>query len=282
VPASTSGGGGQTRRIHWDSLVADIQYSPAQVSVRNGLLRRESAHIGFSASARLSRGKFTSDTPFTLRLNIRNAEVADLQAIAGYAYPLTGTLKLTLNASGTRANPRGGGSLEVTKGSIYGEPFNSLRADISFASNEAQLRNLTLSQNGARIVGSLAYNLKSRGFRFDLRGLDFDLARFRQVQREKLSVAGLADFHAQGSGTMEEPTVNADLHLRKLVLNGEEVGTLEARGVTHGADLRLTARSQFQNAELAVDGNVHLRGDFPATITLRFAHLDIDPLLRAY
>ena len=282
VQASTSQAGGKTRRIHWDSLVADIQYSPEQATVRNGMLRRQNARIGFSAGARLARGKFTSDAPFTLRLNIRDADFADLQAIAGYSYPVTGTLNLGLNASGTRTNPRGGGFLEVTKGSIYGEPFNSLRADITFASSEAQLRNLTLAQNGARIVGSLAYNLKSGGFRFDLRGFNFDLARFRQVQTGKLSVAGVADFRAQGSGTMAEPTINADLHIGNLVLNGEEVGTFDARAVTQGADLRLTARSQFREAELAVDGNVHLRGDFPASITVRFAHLDIDPLLRAY
>ena len=41
-------------------------------------------------------------------------------------------------------------------------------------------------------------------------------------------------------------------------------------------------RGDFENAELNVDGAVHLRGEWPGQVTLKFSHLDFDPLIRAY
>ena len=51
---------------------------------------------------------------------------------------------------------------------------------------------------------------------------------------------------------------------------------------THGENVQLRGRSNFENAELNVDGSVRLRDQWPGQITLKFSHLDFDPLIRAY
>ncbi len=270
------------RRIHWDSLAADLEYAPAHAAVRNGRLERGGARIGFDASAQLRRGKFDESSPFTVALTVTDAELADLLSLASLDYPVTGKLSLKVSASGSRRDLRGQGHLQLLGGAIFGEPFKSLRADLRFAGNEAQLDNLVFSHNGARITGTLAYNWESEGYRFELRGDSFQLADFRRLQTERLTIAGLASFTASGSGTLDAPVINGRLQVGNMVLNSEEVGSLQAEAVTRGSELRLTARSLFENAELALDGTVQLRGDLPAELRLHFNRVHIDPLLTAY
>ncbi len=269
-------------RIHWDLLAADVEYSPRQAAARNGVLRRGPAQIRFDASAGLQNGSFTDSSQFNLRADVRNADIAELQSLAGYEYPVSGSLDLSLHAAGTKTDPRGEGTLQVSKAVAYGQTLKSVRTDLQFANHEARLNNIALSQNGARVNGTAAYNLKTKGYRFDLQGTNFDLAHIQFPQPQRFVVAGSLDFAAKGSGSVAEPALNADVRLRNVVMNGERVGDLDAHAVTQGADLRLNARSNFQNADLAMDGNVRLRGDFPANLSLRFSHLDMDPLIRAY
>jgi translocation and assembly module TamB len=140
---------------------------------------------------------------------------------------------------------------------------------------------LTQSAGGPQASGNGAYNLQTKAFRFDLTGHDFFLARIKQLQTQKLQLAGVGNFHATGSGTPEAPLINAQLHLRQLVVNGEATGDLDANAETHGPDLKLTARSKFQQASLNLDGTVRMREQWPGKIALTFANFDIDPFLRA-
>ena len=149
---------------------------------------------------------------------------------------------------------------------------------------EVQVSRLSLLQSagGAQLTGNGAYNLQNRSFRFDITGSDFPLARIKQLQTQRLQLAGVGDFHATGSGTAEAPVINAQFHLRQLVVNGEAAGDLDADAQTHGPDLKLSARSHFQQASLNLDGTVRMREDWPGKIDLTFANFDFDPLLRAH
>ena len=66
------------------------------------------------------------------------------------------------------------------------------------------------------------------------------------------------------------------------MLNRETVGSMTILAETHGENVQLRGRSNFENAELNVDGSVHLRDQWPGQVTVRFSHLDFDPLIRAY
>src|SRR5207302_4454916 len=102
------------RQIHWDSLVADVRASPHAISARNGMLIHRPATIAFDVSAMLEDGELTEVSPFTARSHVREAELAQVQSLLGYNYPVSGRLDLSLNASGSRLNPHGDGQLQLT------------------------------------------------------------------------------------------------------------------------------------------------------------------------
>ena len=270
------------RRLHWDSLTADLVYSPTEFSFHHGLLRWGAAQARFHVSEGLQNGELQDASALRGRVRVTGADLQDVQLLAGTAYPVTGSLSFNLTLGGTHSNPSGQGPMEISGGTIAGEPFQSLRATVMWAGWEVKLADLTLTHNAGLVSGSLAYNFADNGFRFELTGTNFQLGKFPELQRPRMTVAGVAAFHLQGSGTAQAPVINIDLHIHDLLLNKEQTGDFDLTGVTHGADLHLTARSHFQTAELAIDGDVRLRGDFPASVTLRFSHLDVSPLLRAW
>lgn len=268
-------------RMHWDSFATDIQYSPTQVSARNGVLHRGTAELAFDGSTALTKGDFTDHSPFSARVNLRNANLADVQSLAGTQYPVTGIINLTAEISGTQLDPRGQGKLTVTNASAYGESIRQITSNIRFANQEAQLTNIDLAHNGSHVTGSVAYNLTSKAFRFDLASQAIDLAGIHELHT-RIPLRGLLSFTAQGSGTAEAPAINAHLRLSNIFSGAERVGDIVADAVTTGDTMKVTARSNFQNSDLRLDGTVRLRSDFPAQLSLQARQVDIDPLLRAY
>ncbi len=267
---------------HFDELSADIRYSPESFTVNHGRLRAGAGDVSFSASAMLDRGHFTDTSPTNVRANVRAFPVNDLLGLAGYTYPLTGILNATINMSGTQRDPSGDGRIQITNATLKGEPFQSISGDVAFAEHEAQLNNLVMTHNGARITGSAAYNLTTTAFRFNLAGSNFLLAQVRELQTARAKVAGLLNFDARGSGTEQSPVINADLHLRDITLNDERLGALDIQAATAAGVMRVTGRSNFPSADLEVDGTVNLQNELPARLSLRFTRLDVDPLLHAF
>jgi translocation and assembly module TamB len=269
------------RQVHWDALDTNIRLSRQGAAVRGNLRRGETA-INFATRAGLVGGRFTSQSSFTARLNMQHVEVSEILDLAGYSYPIRGTMNLQLQATGTRADPRGEGHVQLSNAVAYGEPIELFESDMHLGGGEVEFSNLHLSHYDSRVAGGATYNLSSRAFRFNLTGTNFDLARISKLQTSRVTIEGRMDFTASGSGTLDEPVVNAAIRLRDLTFDHERAGDFTIDAVTQGPDLHLTGRSQFEHAALTIDGNAHLRDNWPATVDLKFDHLDVDSLLRTY
>ena len=278
----STGAGAKAKPLHWDSLAVDLQASPRSVSARNGLLVRGNTTIAFDASALLQSGELSESSPFTARVQVRNESFADLQSLLGYEYPIRGQADVVLTASGTRLNPHADGQLELRNGVVYGQPLSQFKSDLRYNAGEFQLNNIQLGYKQAHITGGAAYSPESRDFRFNLGGTRFDLLHFPQLQKSHMTVEGRMDFTAQGSGNLDAPVVNASVHLRDLAFDRERAGDFDFEAVTRGADMHLTGRSKFEKAQLTIDGDVHLRDQWPASLNLTLNDLDIDSLLRTY
>ncbi len=280
---SAATGAARLRPVHWDALAADVVYSPSIISMQHGVLRRGKAKIDFSGSAVLHAGVLDEKSShIDIALRVQEVGLEDIQVLAGLNYPVAGLVAADVRASGTPVNLRGSGNVQITKMTVFGEPFKTFRSQVQIAGMEVQLTNMALAHNGAQVTGALAYNFDSRAFRFDLKGDNIDLATLHRFELPRFVVEGVAAFHATGSGTEEAPVIAGQVDLRDLTVNHEKVGSMNITAETKGIDLALHGRSKFENSTLTVDGNVQLRNDFPGQMTLAFARLDFDPLISAY
>ena len=70
---------------------------------------------------------------------LRNANAQDLLALAGRKdIPVSGTLNVTANVTGTVGNPLATADLALTKGSLQGEPFDRLTAHVDAPNRTTQ------------------------------------------------------------------------------------------------------------------------------------------------
>jgi len=270
------------QQVHWDALAASIQFSSHDLSLRGGSLRRGETSADFDVSAVLQKGQFTEFSPYTARVNLHHVDVASTAALAGFDYPVSGTADVSLQINGTRAHPQVQGHIHAANASAYGEAIEKFDADLHIAEAETALNNIHLTHQDAFVDGSAAYTPSTRGFRLDLKGESFDVARIRQIHLDQLLVEGRADFTLQGSGTLDAPAINAGVHVRDLTLDHELAGGVFSEAVTKGGELRLTGHSDLPHGTVSVEGNVLMSGDYPATISARTDHVDLDALWRAY
>lgn len=267
--------------VHLDALATDVQYTPSLLAARHGSLRSGSVRAEFEINAQLRRGSFVPTSPVRAHVSVQRAAMADLQQLAGWHYPVEGTTTTSLDVTGAQGNWQGGGPVRVEDGAIEHQPFRSLSGTLRLAGAELRLQDLALAQDGGSVRGSAAYTAGSGAFRFDLDGSGFDVEKIPQLQWARLKVTGDLGFHATGEGTTAAPVINAQLRFRNLVLNQERAGDFDVDAVTHGADLQLNGATRLMGTRFRINGNVRLRDDYPATLELRFAQLDIDPLIEA-
>jgi translocation and assembly module TamB len=274
------------RTIHWDSIHADAEYSQKRIAVTRASLTHGPATVDISGeldahaiSAR--RSEFDGQSPIRASVTVQDADVAELMKMAGKSLPVSGRLDLTAHASGTVNNLSGGGHVALDGGDIYGEGYKSLNTELRFAGGELGAMNLVFLEDGGRVTGSGGYDLNAKTFHFDARGVGFDLAHIHRLQSSKYTVAGMLAFEAHGSGTVQVPSLQANLHLTGLNLDGAAKGFVDAEAHTQGRTLLVNANANIANAQLQVHGQTQLTGDDQTQAKLTLANLDVDPILKA-
>jgi translocation and assembly module TamB len=279
IPATAST---SRKEIRWDYLAAEIELSPHTFVAHNGTLRHGETSVGFDLEAGLDGRLFTDASAFTASVQMHNADIGEVLAIAGYDYPSGGKMDLFLHASGTRSQPHAEGTVHLTDAVVRGQPVQRFDSKFDISREHLSLEGLHLVHDEAEVTGDGTYDFVDRGFRFHLNGSNFDLARFSSLQSTRIAVEGRMEFEAQSSGTLDEPVIDAKIRLHDLTLDHERMGDYKFDAVTRGRELRLSGRSEFKDAQLNIDGTVHLQGDWPSDVTLHFNHLDVDPVLRNY
>ena len=292
-------GASSSRQIHWDALSTGVQYSNNHFAARNGSIIRGRTTAHFEASAALTAGAFRDNDAFTLHLDLRNADAGELAQLVGTGQAFAGAANLTVNVSGTRANPHGDGRVEVRQGMADGVAVPLLKSDLRLSDGELQFNNIEGSAYGAPVTGSAAVSLASVmhttpeagssgvdwskvAMRLNLSGRGLELGKLPYSQRGGFSADGIGDFTVRFRGTIEQPSLEAHVHLKDLALDQERAGDFYVDATTEGRQLQLKAHSDFDQADLTVAGSVQLEHDFPADLDLAFHHLDVTSLLRIY
>jgi len=270
------------KESHWDSLVADIQLSPHIFAAHNGSLHSGSASITFDFSGALQERRFNDASLFQARMEVHDAEIEKIQALAGWDYPITGFMNLRLQVSGTRSLPEGQGEIELSHAVIFGRTLQTCEAKLALAGPRIDLADFRATQGEATVLGSASYDRDARSFRFNFNGANFELAQVSQLQNKHWQLGGRVDFNAQGHGTLDAPQFETHIQVRELAVDQNPLGSFDFDATTQGPELRLTGHSQFRDSQLEVNGEIQTRGEWPGKINLTFRQLNVSPLIQGY
>ena len=271
-----------THPMRWGRLALDVQASRDGFTAHHGILRQGSTQAEFDGQIGLQQWSFTNASPVSGNFSVRNAGAEELQSMFGYSYRVSGRVSLLGEVAGTRSSPHGQGLASLHDGTIYGETVPSVEAKWKWAGHEIAFDNLDAEYASGRVVGSFAYNLDTRVFRASVSGSGFELSRLPKLRDSQTPVGGNLKITASGSGTWEAPTMDVELDFDQLAYGEEKVGGFHIVTKTRGEDLQWSGQSQFERGDLALEGKIHLRGNWPSQSNARFLHLDMDPLLQRY
>ncbi len=281
APATTE------RTIHWDSLEADAEYSSRLIAVQQATLTRgkTSIHVSGQVHAhRISprRSAFDDESAINADIKVQDAALDEVLALAGQNLPVTGTVNLNAHAGGEIGNLNGGGHLAIAGGEAYGEHYRSLNADLKFAGEEIGVSELILLQNGGQLTGNGGIGIRTKQFHFQAEGKGFDLSHSERFRDAKYPLSGELVFSADGSGTLDSPSIHANAHLTKITVGSETNGAVDLEAHTDHGNALLAASGRLASASLQLNGQVTLSGDYTTQAHAVLTNLDVDPFMEMF
>ncbi len=284
---SADGSAAQPRFVHMDSIEAAGSYSPAQIAVEHAQLLRGKTRVLLDGTLDASPGPepaFDADSVLHAHIQGESVEVSDVQPFlatkSGGSLPVAGAFNTRIQLDGPLHEPTGSGSIEMDGGILYGEPFDHLRIQAAVAGQDLKLLSGTLVGAAGNITAAGNYDFNARSFTVDAHGTGIDISRVHWVQQHNLDVAGKLAVSITGSGSFDDPHLQADATVNSLILGGQRFGAFEVAAHTANHSLAYNVTTQLQGAELALKGNTALSTDYATHAQLDFSRFNIGALFR--
>ncbi len=123
-----------------DSLNGDFTAMKTAATVTNAALAWGDLRARVTGSISLANWKPGDTSAINANVQVNNADVPKLLAIAGRKnLPITGLLNTTAQITGTLGDPRATADLRLSRGQIYGEPYDSVTGRAQYLNGGAQL-----------------------------------------------------------------------------------------------------------------------------------------------
>ena len=286
-PATTA-----TTDIHIDSLVADAEYTPEGLAVGSSTITQGSAvlHVAGTFKPRTVVKRHTTTyvwdegTAIDAKVQLANANVVDLLTIAGQqkAIPLTGTIAIDGHAAGTLKKLSGSGTIALSNGVAYGEPYESANVNLSVRGQDFEASQVALRLHGMSITGNGGYDLGSKRLHAHVQGNNLQLSKFKTVQNAALNADALISLNVDANGTLEQPGLKANVRLANLVVDGKPIGDANVDAHSEGKLVSYSLRSHLVGAQIAGDGQTDLTGNYQTQAKLTLTGLDIQKALALF
>jgi translocation and assembly module TamB len=295
-PSASNNPSAATQFVSWDSVDATGAYSAARIDISRSQLRRGPSEIDFdgaliATSVSPSTGKAPGQTPAPVHtfdassvlhghLHARAVNVAQLLPFTGQALPVTGIVSAQLDADGPVRTLSGSGWVELDGASVYAEPISRIRAQGRFSGQTIKLTSVTVSEKAGNVSTTGSYDIKSHAFQVNAKAAGVDVSRIEWLRAKGFTVTGKLGFSLVGSGTFDDPRLEAHANLANLALSGEPLGALEFTARTANRSVTYDMTTRLETAELALHGQTALNGDNLTQARLEFSRFNIGGLLK--
>lgn len=214
-------------------------------------------------------------------VQVRNADVERLLAVVDGRIPATGTLNGIGKVSGSLRSPQVIAELSVTKGSVHGEPFDRLTANISAPDETTHAASVLLAGGAKQLQLKASWkhpggNFEQGRIAFDIVSNSLPLEQLQLVHRRQPGASGTLRFKASGMVDVREfqlASLAGEATLRDLKLDGKPIG-----------DARLTAETRGDTLYAFLDSGIHAKGewrltrDYPGHGQITFSRIDFSAL----
>ncbi len=178
------------------------------------------ARLSLSGIVRYAPKRGSPD--FAVTADAGNFPVERLLKFFSLDFPVRGRVTGILPVSGTKNALTGGGSVVLDRGSVWGQPVDRVSGSLEFTPGAVALRSLRGQIGDAAFAGEGTYAFEAGNFSFRLSADDLPLSKIELLSPSD-DWSGDVSFHAEGSGTIERPTITAALQTRHVRVLGRTV-----------------------------------------------------------
>jgi translocation and assembly module TamB len=272
----------------------DLDAANSGVSIRNAALARGPLQANLSATIGLRNWKPEPAGPLRLDATVRNADLADVLALAGQSsVPAAGAFTADAHITGTIGSPQGNANFTVVNGAIEGGHFDQLNARAVMSDRSIDIPTLQWIAGPSRIDANASYqhaqNDLERGvLRAHVASNQVQLAQFQALVKDRPGLAGTLSLNAdaeanlapaRGSEEVQLTSLHANLAARSLQMQGKNLGDFTATANTAGSTLQYNVNSDFAGSTIRVNGESLLTGNHQTTASASIANLPIDQVL---
>lgn len=278
----------------FDSLAGDVGVRSSSFRMQNASLARGGLRAQFTGRVGLHNWKPGNASEIALDASLRGADIHDLLLLAAKPeLPVSGTLSGSLQVKGALGAPHIAASLTVSHGSLYGEPFERLSAQVSYENNLATLSNAQLDAGGKHLTFNATYAHAPSGFgnghvTFEATSNRMPLDQFQLARQRQFPLAGSIQLTAKGAGEIARTQaglnafrltdLHADVEGRDIQLEQRPVGAVHLTASTTGSMLTAQLQSAVANSVIRADAQFRLVDDYPGSVQVNFTKLDFSSL----
>jgi len=266
----------------WKSLSTGVDVSPSHAALQHADLEAQPrGHITLHAAVDLNKWAFTNKSPIQLELSASQVNIASLEKLAGRQLPVTGTLNANVALHGSELNPMGSGNLAITGVTAYEEPVQFLKVNFSGSGDQARA-DLSLQLPAGAVQGRFTVQPRQKTYTAQISSTGIQIAKLEAVKAKNIDVTGVLALRANGQGSFDNPQLNADIQIPKLVIQNQPVSAikLDLNVADHIGNATLS--STAVGASIQAKAKVDLSGDFLADASLDTNAFPLQPLLAAY
>ena len=272
-----------------DLLDGDLVYSPDELTLTRGHLRRGAIDTFIDGNLKLTDWSFLPDNAWSIDANFDATPVDALQELIDIHYPVHGKVTGQFHGRGTRREPNINGLFDLADGEVYGVLFNRLRGQLTATRDEVRIADAELrlfpagkeATRGAGIVtGTAEYRMRDSNISVDLVGASIPLSNFSNLQTERFPVDGLVSFRMKATGPAIAPDAEGTFRVVDLRVGQAVIGSFEGNLNSDGKRAKLTLSSSMNSGgELSGAINLGLSDPFNLDGKVAIKNIDLDPFL---
>ncbi len=274
------------------ALTARLNISPDLINVTEGrLTEKDGGGITFALNA-----PRTGNDNISLEATLDHANGGDLIAALPFIGKDTRTqlsslesndLSGRVNVTGLPGAMSGNADLNFGRGSLSGEPFESITARAIFSGSTVNLESVKANFNAGLITANGTFDTTTRAFNLEARGENIQLERLRALAGNRGNlprVTGTANLNAKASGNFLDKDfsnfqITFDGTGRDVKIDGKPAGELSLVGRTENRQLNVTFTTGVLGQPQAVTASVNLADpNLPATIETTLTGADLTQL----
>jgi translocation and assembly module TamB len=273
-----------------DSLTGDFTAMKTLATVTNAALMSNNLRARITGSIGLSNWQAVTASAVDANVQLVNADLGKLLALAGQTHvPVSGTLNTTARVTGTVGDPHATADLTLSRGQIYGEPYDSATGHAQYLNSGAQLLTASVDAGRKRLTASARFDHPDK-LTFSVSSNSMALGEIAFARKIEPDLKGTAQIKADGvirfdrrgaNRGLDILDLNADVRTTGLALGARALGDAHLTAETKNG--MMTARFDSNVAKSAIhgDGTVTLTGDYPVNAKLTFSNLGLSAVAAA-